>query len=519
MGNLQTVTKKDIGPHWVNQLADVRWSTHPKLLLTLFSILAAILVAPVWTVKYPPLVDFPNHLASAFVLAHMHDPRFQFSRFYAPHWQLSPYVTMDLLLVGLQKFFPVQIAGRIILTLSLIAVPPAVWLFIREANPGESRLAFWSLLVCNNLFFFLYGFINLQLSMALCFLTLGLWLRYLRNPRKALWWAVCALATALYFTHIVGFAVAGILVTCYVFVTRRSISQMILSGLLFLPGIGLYLCWKASDTAAWPMAFPSLMSKLETIPAMVLGYSIPLDFLTLVVVVICIVWAASDNPEFQLNVPWIVAIGALFVVYLVLPNNYGPGTMVAQRVLPFIFVVGLAGARIGRRGIYLVAIALVLFVARAVNVEMNFVSMQPHLYSLARSFSAIPDNARVLPIIRQKGDAGIPEDYFWSYGVIEKGWFSPYLFHDKGVQPLRIKEDTYTLGRYPYFTKVSAPVKWSRVQAEYDYIWAYGASMYSRQMAGIGKLVLDSDGLQVYQLTKPAEDCHPETKSKQTPRQ
>lgn len=513
MGATQTVTNQHSGLNWAGRLARVDWSARPGLLLILFAILGLILVAPVWTVKYPPLVDFPNHLASSFVLAHMHDPRFHFSRFYAPDWQLSPYVTMDLLLVGLQKFLPVQLAGRIVLTLSLIAVPLAAWVFVREANPGESRLAFWSLLVCNNIFFFLNGFINMQISMALCFLTVGLWLKYLKKPRKALWWIVCGLATALYFTHIVGFAVAGLLVVCYVLVTRRSVRQILLSGLIFLPGMGFYLYWRASDTGSWPMVFPSLITKLETIPAMIIGYSLSLDFLTLMIVLICMFWSAIDNHEFRLNPPWAVALASLFVVYLALPNNYGPGTMVAQRILPFIFVAGLAAAKIGRRGAYLVPVALALFLARAANVEANFISIQPQLQALAGSFSAIPRNTRVLPIIRQEGDAGKPEDYFWSYGVIRNGWYSPYLFHDKGVQPLALRLDSYTLGRYPYFTNLHAPIKWSQIQDQYDYIWAYGASDYSNQMSRIGQLVFSSNGLQVYRLAKPAAESHQKANS------
>lgn len=492
----------------IDQLLNVQWSTHRGWLIALFCVLGAILVAPVWTVKYPPLVDFPNHLASSFVLAHMHDPRFEFSKFYAPNWQLSPYLTMDLALVSLQKVLPVGIAGRILLTAALVAVPLAAWVFVREANPGESYLAFWSLLLCNNKFFFLNGFINMQLSMALCFLILGLWLRYLKNSRWKLWWALCGLVTLLYFTHIFGFVVAGIVVTCFLFTTKRSVRETIFSWLLFLPGMGCYLYWKAVDAGSWPMVFPSLITKLEAIPAMILGYSPALDFLTFMTLLICLLWVPIDNREFKLNPPWVVAFASLFVVYLVLPNNYGPGTMVAQRILPFIFVAGLAVAKVGRRGAYLVPVALVLFMARTANVETNFISIQPQLQTLADSFSAIPRNTRVLPIIHQSGDAGKPEDYFWSYGVIRNGWYSPYLFHDKGVQPLRLRRETYTLGRYPYSPSPHAAISWSRIAAEYDYIWAYGASAYSKQMARIGRRVFDSKELQVYKIIKLVAKRH-----------
>lgn len=504
MGDSKAIANRDSGLHWFDQLLSIQWNDRPRLLLTLFCVLGIILVAPVWTVKYPPLVDFPNHLASSFVLAHMHDPKFHFSKFYAPNWQLSPYVTMDLLLVALQKFLPVQIAGRAVLTLSLLAVPLAVWVFVREANPGESKLAFWSLLLCNNMYFFLYGLINMQLSMALCFLTLGLWLRYLRSPGRTLWWLVCGSATFLYFTHIVGFGVACIVVTCYLLITRRPVREMIFSWLLFLPGMGFYLYWKASDTTKWPMVFPSLIIKLERVSAVIVGYSSSLDFLTLLVILICILWGAADNPEFKVNVSWLVVTACLFAVYLVLPSEYGPGGMVARRILPFIFVVGLAAAKLGRRGRYLVPIALVLFIARTANVEQHFVKIQPRLDAFARSFEVIPRGSRVFPIVQRTVEKGTPEDTFWAYGVIDRGWFSPYLFHNKGVQPLRIKLNTYSLGRYAAFVTRRKPIQWATIRAEYDYIWAFGTSDYSQQMSQIGKVVFKSHGLEVYRLTKPA---------------
>ncbi len=36
-----------------------------------------------------------------------------------------------------------------------------------------------------------------------------------------------------------------------------------------------------------------------------------------------------------------------------------------------------------------------------------------------------------------------PFAHFWAYGVIKRGWFSPYLFDTKGLMPLRIRYDSY----------------------------------------------------------------------------
>ena len=57
-----------------------------------------------------------------------------------------PYLTMDVLLMGLQKIVGLVTGGRIVLSLSAIAVPLAAWFFVRQANRENTSLACWGLL-------------------------------------------------------------------------------------------------------------------------------------------------------------------------------------------------------------------------------------------------------------------------------------------------------------------------------------------------------------------------------------
>jgi hypothetical protein len=504
MGIIPNGSRETARPNPLDRLAAIGWSTNRGLLIGLFSVLGVILLAPVWTVRYPPLIDYPNHLASAFVLAHLKSPTSHFSEFYASNWSPTPYLAMDLIIVGLERFLPVMLAGRIFLSFCLLAVPAAVWFFIRQANPGQESLAFWSLLLSSNMYFFLYGFLNLQLAFALCFVVLGLWLRYLENPRPGLWWLLLVAVTALYFTHLVGYGVAGIVVTSYLLVKRRSAGEMLRSWLLFVPGAVFYQLWVTHERGNWSMEFQGLGWKAKGLLAMMLGYSPALDFLTLLVIAACILWAGTDNREFRWNYRWLGIAGCLFAVYLALPSNYGSATVVDRRLMPFLFVIALAGAKVGKRGKLMVPIALLLFVLRAGNVEINFRSTQSRLENLALSFSFIPTNSRVLPFIVHQTENPLPEDHFWAYGVIERGWFSPYLFHDRGVQPFQVRLETYTPGQGPeHLVASEESIKWDQIQADYDYVWAYASGEYSSRLEKMGKLVFDSGNLQVFRLDRP----------------
>src|SRR5579863_5561259 len=90
---------------------------------------AAALLAPIWTVKFPLLVDYPNHLASAFVLKHLHDAAYHFSEYYRSDWNLYPYLSMDVILLGLQRVARITTAGRLFLSLCVLSVPAATWFF------------------------------------------------------------------------------------------------------------------------------------------------------------------------------------------------------------------------------------------------------------------------------------------------------------------------------------------------------------------------------------------------------
>ena len=70
-----------------------------------------LLLLPVWIVRYPPLVDYPNHLARYFILAHLKDPNLHLAELYESKWGPYPYVALDLLGVALQRLMPIYVVG------------------------------------------------------------------------------------------------------------------------------------------------------------------------------------------------------------------------------------------------------------------------------------------------------------------------------------------------------------------------------------------------------------------------
>jgi hypothetical protein len=472
--------------------------------LTCVLILAAMLLAPIWIVAFPPLLDYPNHLARAFVLSHLHDSHFSFPLFYRADWGAYPYLGMDASLAVLARLFPIETAGRVYLSLCVLALPVAAWFFLREAQPDAEAASLWSLLIAYNVFF-LEGFLNFDLSLAVGFLALGLWLRWLARPGTGRWIAAVLAFTALYFTHLLGFGIAGLIMVAYLVLSRRPVREWLWSGALAVLGLVFYLHSSRVGLNARKIVFHGWDDKLDSLGMILHGYWPLLDWISLGALAAWFFAAWWGNPEFRWDRKWMAIATFLFLLFWVIPWMWGEGSDLDIRVLPFLFIAILATAHVGRRAKMLVAIPLLLFAARTVSVTQHFKTAQPALAGLARSFDAVPRGALVLPIVEGDEDPiERPFTHFWAYGVIRRGWFSPYLMDAPGETPMRIIHDSYTPDGFWNLVYDEAP-DWQQVQNDYDYVWAYDVPRFSAPLTGIGDRIYFSGALEVYRIRKSPE--------------
>jgi hypothetical protein len=337
--------------------------------------------------------------------------------------------------------------------------------------------------------------LNLQLSLALCLLVLGFWLEYLERPRIALWCLLLTLTTALYFTHLMGFGMAGWVMTAYAIFARRRIRDIFFSWILFIPGVLFFLhSTMPQAKSGWAYAFDWPAKGPGLLVAVTSGFSPVYDFVTMVLLVMALGVACLDNRDFSCNYRWLGVAGSLFAFYWTLPASLGPGINTDRRLIPFIFVLLLAAARVGRRKRLLAAMAILLFALRAGEVEHHFVAAQSDSARLSRAFSVIPYGMRVLPLATPSEHM----QHFWAYGVIQRGWLSPCLFQNRGVQPLRtlLQSDS---GCSPILNP-AGPFAWKNIRHDFDYVWVYRVPDSLPSLAAIGKVVYEDADLRVIQL-------------------
>jgi hypothetical protein len=469
------------------------------LAVAVLLILAVGLLLPIWRVAFPPLLDYPNHLARAFVLRHLHDPAYSFAKYYASDWGLYPYLGMDGSMFVLDRIFPIETAGRVFLSLCAVLFPVAAWFFLHEAHPGENWSAVWACLVAYNAFF-LEGFLNFDLGLVVGMFALGLWLRWMRGGGAGRWIGALAGITAAYFTHLLAFALVGITLTVYALLSRKSLRQIALSWLLFVPGSLAYLHSSRVGLGAQKIVFHGWDDKLGSLGMIMHGFTPALDWITLAAVPVFFLLAWWRNSSFRWDWPWFGTAAFLFAAFWIVPWAYGDASDLDIRVLPLLFVVIFAVARIGPRARLLAALPLLLFAARTVSTTHEWVAEQPELAGLAASFDVVPRDAMVLPIVKGDQDPIYRHfTHFWAYGVIRRGWVSPYLFDFPGETPMRVTYDSYTDDAFWNQGDDDTP-DWPATARDYQYVWAYDEPEFSPALAGIGDRVYANGALEVYKL-------------------
>lgn len=471
--------------------------------IVIFLILTALLTVPFFVVHEPPLLDYPNHLARTFILSHIHDPAFTFSKYYQPDWKPYPYILWDALMVGLQQFVPVERAGKFLLMLITVLLPVAVTWFLWQANRTEIKLA---LLACALSYYtlFLWGFTAYQLGVSLCFFMLGTWLWYSRHPSLLRAAAFALISLATYFAHVLGFASAAFILVLYELTAFNWRGLFRLA--CFLAPLSLLFVWAHPGLSGHSrLVMRPILEKLAALKAVpTMSYDANLGNIFLGGLVLCLLVALVLNRELRVNWRWLVTAVGLLLIFLLLPNGWGESFDIDVRLIPPLWLLGLAVLRVGRRATWIAILAVALVGVRVLDITTGFESESLKSPAMNAGIQHLPKGASIFPLVDTCKDDDPLDDYYihyWTYAVIRRGAISPYLFDIPGQTPMRISYDAYTPAGYWDHCYDEEP-NWQLVARDYEYIWSYGDSRYERHIGEYAQKVFDSGPLVLYRIDK-----------------
>lgn len=228
----------------LNILDRCRAMSCPTALWIAYLALAALLAVPLLLVEVPLASDTLNHLARIHVRAHIADDP-DLARFFEIRDHLVPYMGLDWLLTPLARVMPTLVAGRVGIVLLLWGTVGAV-LMLQRAFTG--RIGFEPLLMglisYNALL--AWGFLNYILGVIGALLGLAAWHTMRERPWLLRLVVFTAVATAMYFVHLLALALYGAMLGAYeVFgrprAWRTPARDWLLLGAQFIPAALLWI--------------------------------------------------------------------------------------------------------------------------------------------------------------------------------------------------------------------------------------------------------------------------------------
>ena len=476
------------------------------------------LLAPFFVVDVPAVLDYPNHLARYFILAHSTDP--VLSRIYAPHWSVLPNLGMDLLGEAFLRALPVHVAGRLLLALSLVAPVAGAMLYARAAF---GRWTWWSLgavVVAYNGVFFL-GFMNFLLGLGAALTGAAAW----RVLKARAGWTLAPVGALIglcvFFCHLLGFAFFALLIMAQeiedLFALRHEAPGSVRRGaqasarlaLGLGPTVMIYLLTHHStqhgDALAWRWR-----QKLLEWATPFLTYD---HWLTVVTAVVVLTLAIMVRGRAERASGLAVSLATLVLLFVLAPFSAAGGALVDARfpvMAAFLLFAGLAPRVSHREGAAIAALLVVLLVGRETDVVWNWRAHAQDLAELRSELAAVPPGAKIVFVEtelrdpphegrgRMLQDFRRVDDNLPALAVIERRAFWPLLFADPGQQPIVVRPPYDRLAQ-----ALGSPPTWGDLLAapskvadrEYPYLADWRASFDYVLVVGIPPVTVTPQGL------------------------
>ncbi len=334
-------------------------------LLALFG----LALLPLFATPVLPLIDFYNHVARYYVLAHP-DAVPAFAASYRPHWAILPNIGLDVLATGAMRVLPLAVVPHLII-ISLLGLLYSGLLAFNRALTGRLSLLV-ALFAVPLLYSFILnrGFANFLLGLGLMFWALAWWLRTRDRPVLAVPTA-CLLATIIFFAHGLAFALYGLVLGCLeigLFLSRpdRRLSRLLRAmPPLVVQAVIPVLLFLAARTSQSPDGLTNADEsigrlqkagalgarlvdlagyRLTTIVRVAEGPSLAFDMLTMAAMVLILIVMVNRGLIRIVPLLWpAIALAAVLVV-ITPPALFGVG-YVADRMpllLALLFVAGIS---------------------------------------------------------------------------------------------------------------------------------------------------------------------------------
>lgn len=441
-----------------------------------FILALAIAAVPIFLVRVPPLLDYPNHYARLWLeLGGIDMP--PVSDFYALDWNKAGFnIGIDLIAALLHGIAPVEIVGPLVLCLALLLPPIGIALLSRNIH---SRLSYWHvmcvLLGWSTIYF--YGFLNFSISLGLALVASSLEFSLIRWHPVVTSGIRSMLGYALLVFHPFGFIFyIGLLAALTVgsdlswlrsfrtlWLQFRSIVLVIAPPLIVVVFIILFMLptFPGSDThhvnfgLQWhPFSIKRIIS---TLASPFKSYNLKIDVF-FIIVLFCPVILSFLNKNLKIHFGFIL-LSLMFAILSIFMPSSAFGTGYIGLRFPQMMAISFAIAvfpifpRFTKTLFFWAVLFLLLIGFRSGYVGYIWMCAQKDFNAMQRSLSYVPEGSNMLTVANYPAtevEGGYPEGRsigktqvaFWHYpalAIIDRKTFIPTLFTAAGKQPISVR--------------------------------------------------------------------------------
>ena len=461
---------------------------------TLFYVAVAIVAsAPAWVVRHPPLEDLPFHVATLRVVHSYGDPAFGFQRDFFLNLTGTQYALYYIVGSLLAYVLGVAHASVAMMCLYLGGTVLAMRALLQAIGKDERLCLFVVPLVVNTMFVF--GLLPFMCGMPLMLLALAATVRHNEEPTRGRGVALGVIAVALFYAHVVPYAIFGVAFAALFPWTRPS--RWLGAALPVVPSLGAVAWWIAlssqgkQSAGALSQAFnhPPLIESMARFPQWSIDvfrdstdewHAIALGVLALVAIGLS--QGDRDRTRPVARALWVIPV-VCTVMYFSTGSMLGDVWLFSERFpVPLLMsLVPLLRMPAGARGWLVTGLALVLAVSSTVNVCQHFIRFErDEVGDFDDALAVIPPDRRVAGLMYDKGSAlinDVPFLHFVSYYQAEKGGLVQFSNAGALYWPVRWKEGHYPPpGARPRLRWEWTPeqVTFGELYPYYDYVLVRG---------------------------------------------
>jgi hypothetical protein len=450
---------------------------------------AASAAAPLWSNRFLPFQDAPEHVAAIRVLADYHSPAFGFDHWFQIDLARLQYLAFYLPAAWLSKLTGPQVACRVMLTLVILALPASLWMLL-GAFGRDRRLAIFAPAVFHSTTAYL-GFFNFLESIPVAIVAVALTERELRDPRRGRAVVLALASVVLIWLHPSALAFvlgAAVLLAVTSGAPRRRKLRALVP---LVPAFALFCAWAIQALAArggpgMAKAGPEFrpisyeLYDLVRFGNVLFGHADEVFWTALVGLWLAAVffprgrWAQRD---------WRLPLlaGLALVGYFALPIHMGFMGYIQTRAVPFFVLLSFAALPIGRRRVTAMLLALAVAAQVAYGVKLvtayRAFDREADAVNLERVLDSAEPGERLMGLIWVRTSEIIQYKsylHFAQYYEVERGGRARINFAETPWTPIRFRRDE---------TPVPLPFGWEnhpelfdadREGAETDYLLVRG---------------------------------------------